>query len=84
MDNMECLCSKYEEDMEKISLKLSSLHSMVDTINVALQHECIEQQVVNCMDCIGYCISDIKNTVDIQVKQLIETRKQVYKNNGHE
>ena len=64
-----------QEYLEELTIKLDSLHDMVDIVNFEFQREKMEQPVISCLNCIGYCINDIKSDIDKKVVQLAEYNK---------
>ena len=50
--------------LETVSLRLGQLNSMIKSLCLGMKQESIEQQAVDCMECIAYCINDTKNIVD--------------------
>lgn len=46
------------------SLQLKALHTTILSLHVALEQEHIEQQALDAMECIGFCVNDIKNSID--------------------
>ena len=75
MDNEYDIYFKWQEYLEELAVRLNALHGMVDTINVGFQQERMEQQVINCMECIGFCVHDIKCGIDEKIVQLAEYNK---------
>lgn len=53
-----------EDALEMMSLRLGQLNSMILSLCLGMQQENIEQQAVDCMECIAYCVNDTKNIVD--------------------
>lgn len=61
-DNMERrMCM---DALENVSLRLGQLNNMINSLSIGMQQENIEQQAVDCMECIAYCVNDTKNIVD--------------------
>lgn len=52
------------DDLETVSLRLGQLNSMIKSLCLGMQQENIEQQAVDCMECVEYCVNDTKNIVD--------------------
>lgn len=50
--------------LENVSLRLGQLNNMIKSLCLGMQQENIEQQAVDCMECIAYCVNDTKNIVD--------------------
>lgn len=52
------------ECMDKISLRLDALHSMIQTLHVGMMAERMSKQTLACVESINFCISDIKTLAD--------------------
>lgn len=50
--------------LESVSLRLGKLNSMINSLCLGMQQENLEQQAVDCMECVAYCVNDTKNIVD--------------------
>lgn len=50
--------------LETVSLRLGQLNNMIKSLCLGVQQENIEQQAVDSMQCVAYCINDTKNIVD--------------------
>lgn len=50
--------------LETVSLRLGQLSNMIKSLCLGMQQENLEQQAVDCMECIAYCLNDTKNIVD--------------------
>lgn len=50
--------------LENVSLRLGQLNNMIKNLCIGMQQENIEQQAVDCMECVAYCVNDTKNIVD--------------------
>lgn len=70
MNNLEIQLANYQEELEMLSLRLKHLYNMVDTISIAFQHQHMEENVISCLESIGYSISGIKTDVDISIDRL--------------
>ena len=57
------------EVMEKVSSKLGALHNTILSLYAELESENIEQQALDVIECIGFCVSDIKNYIDGNLKE---------------
>lgn len=64
------------DDLERISLQLGSIVNMINTIHNGLMGEHMEEQAVDCIDCIGFCVEGIKRMVDDCLIQIAESSKQ--------
>lgn len=51
-------------NMEIVSLRLKALHNTIVSLHMALEKEGIEQQALDVIECIGFCVNDIKNNID--------------------
>ncbi len=58
---------EYKENMETVSLRLAKLSNMLKTVSLGLQQENIEEQVIDCLDCIVYSLDDIRNIINHHV-----------------
>lgn len=56
----------YKEEKNEIALKLKSLHNTILSLYVALESERVEQQALDAMKCIGMCVNDIINSIDMR------------------
>lgn len=50
--------------LESVSLRLGQLSNMINSLCLGMQQENLEQQAVDCMECVAYCVNDTKNIVD--------------------
>ena len=57
------------EELKKISSKLKALHNTIQSLYAALESENIEQQALDVIECIGFCVNDIKNDIDNESKE---------------
>lgn len=55
---------RLEEGMGILSARLESLQNMICTLCMGLKDDNIEKQAIDVIECIGLCISDIKNFAD--------------------
>ncbi|KSV57920.1 hypothetical protein [Acetivibrio ethanolgignens] len=62
--------------LENVSLRLGQLNNMIKSLCLGMQQESIEQQAVDCMECVAYCVNDTKNIVDRIVLQIGEEVKE--------
>ena len=75
MGDINSVYFNWQEYLEELAIKLDSLHDMVDIVNFEFQREKMEQPVISCLNCIGYCINDIKSDINKKVVQLAEYNK---------
>ncbi len=43
---------------------------MIESISMGMEREDMEQQAIDSIDCIGYCVSDIRNVVTEKLRQM--------------
>ena len=60
------IVEKYKEEKKEITSKLKSLHNTILSLYAALESERIEQQALDAMKCIGMCVNDIINSIDMK------------------
>ncbi len=60
------IVEKYKEEKKEITSKLKSLHNTILSLYVALESERVEQQALDAMKCIGMCVNDIINSIDMR------------------
>lgn len=58
------IAEKYVEETKKIASKLKALHNTILSLYVELENEKVEQQALDAIACIGFCIDDIKNSIE--------------------
>ena len=63
MDN-EVVVTRCVDALENVSLRLGKLNNMIMSLCLGMQQENMEQQAVDCMECVAYCVNDTKNIVD--------------------
>lgn len=56
--------------LENVSLRLGQLNNMIKSLCIGMQQENIEQQVVDCMECIAYCVNDIRAMTLDELQQI--------------
>lgn len=64
------------DGLESVSLRLKKLNNMIMAISLGMQQENMEQQAIDCVESISYCVNDIKNiSLDRleQIKKLQES-----------
>lgn len=64
------------DDLERISLQLGALINMINTIHNGLIGEHMEEQAVDSIDCIGFCVEGIKRMIDDCLMQIREKLQQ--------
>lgn len=60
------IVEKYKEEKKEITSKLKSLHNTILSLYAALESERVEQQALDAMKCIGMCVNDIINSIDMR------------------
>ena len=60
------IVEKYKEEKKEITSKLKSLYNTILSLYVALESERVEQQALDAMKCIGMCVNDIINSIDMR------------------
>ena len=58
----------YEVTMQEINREISN--NMINTICLGMGQENIEQQAIDCMESIGYCVSNIQTVVFDRLQQI--------------
>lgn len=61
--------NNYMEEMKKTSSKLKALHNTILSLYAELESENIEQQALDVVECIGFCVNDIKNSIDKEMEE---------------
>ena len=56
--------------LENVSLRLGQLNNMIKSLSIGMQQENIEQQAVDCMECIAYCVNDIRAMALDELQQI--------------
>ena len=72
------------EGLEVVSIRLCKLHNMIDSLILGMKQEGMEQQAVDCVETIQYCISDLKNTVDNRLQQIKDLNGNIKEKDEHE
>ena len=57
------------EEIKKVSLKLKALYNTILSLYAVLENEKIEQQALDAIECIGFCVNDIKNSIDENMEE---------------
>ena len=71
------------DELETVSLRLGKLNNMILSLCLGMQHENLEQQSVDCMESIGYCVNDIRAIVLDRLQRIQELQNNMDKNNEH-
>jgi len=67
------------DSLETVSLRLQKLNNMINTICLGMGQENIEQQAIDCMESIGYCVSNIQTVVFDRLQQIQEMQNNMDK-----
>lgn len=62
---------KYVEEKKKIASKLRALHNTILSLYVELENEKVEQQALDAIACIGFCVNDIKNSIEKEMDECL-------------
>ena len=65
--------------LESVALRLGQLNNMIKSLSIGMQQENIEQQAVDCMECIAYCVNDIRAMVLDKLQQIQNERSNMDK-----
>ena len=57
------------EQLKQISSKLATLRNVIETMNMGLMAEGMEESVIDCMECIETYVSNLKDMVDEYIKE---------------
>ena len=55
--------------METILYRLNAIYSMIDSSILGMKAEQLPEQAISCMECVQYCIHDLKIYVNESIKQ---------------
>lgn len=69
------------ECLDKVSDRLGVLHNMLCTLHVGMMGERMSKQALDCMECVRFCVNDIKSVADECLMHLEENCDSV---NGNE
>ena len=58
------LLETHTEEKKKIVSKLKALHTTILSLYAQLENEKVEQQALDAIRCIGFCVNDIKNSME--------------------
>ena len=56
--------------LESVALRLGQLNNMIKSLSIGMQQENIEQQAVDCMEGIAYCVNDIRAMALDELQQI--------------
>lgn len=83
MDNLNNL-TICEDGLEIVSLRLGKLHNMIDSLCIGMIQEHMEQQAVDCVESIGYCVNDIQHIAVDRLQQIRELQNRIEEKEKHE
>ena len=63
MDN-HAIAETYVEEKKQLASKLKALHNTILSLYAELESERVEQQALDAMECIGFCVNEIRNSVE--------------------
>lgn len=61
--------SKYMECLDNVSLRLDALSNAILTMYVGLENENVQQQALDTIECIMFCVECIRTRLDEELKQ---------------
>lgn len=56
--------SKYMECLDKVALRLDALSNAILTMYVGLENENVQQQALDAIECIMFCVECIRTRLD--------------------
>lgn len=59
------------EGLETVVLQLQKLNHMLDSLCLGMKQENLESQAIDCLESVGYCVNDIKNTAVEILKETV-------------
>ena len=68
MDN-SAIVERYTEEKKEITSKLRALHNTILSLYAELESEQVEQQALDAIECIGFCVNDIINALEKKVEK---------------
>ena len=57
------------ENLKQVSSKLATLRNTIETMSMGLKAEGMEEQAIDCMECLEVYVKEIKEMVDKQIKE---------------
>lgn len=72
------------DGLELVSLRLGKLSNMIMSLCLGMQQEHMEQQAVDCVESIGYCVNDIRTIALDRLQQIRELQDNTEQNHKHE
>ena len=63
MDN-RAMEEKYVEEKKQLASKLKALHNTILSLHAELESEKVEQQALDAIECIGFCVNEIRNSIE--------------------
>lgn len=67
------------DELETVSLRLGQLNSMIKSICLGMKQENIEQQAVDCLECVAYCVNDIRAMTLAELQQIRDEKNNMDK-----
>ena len=65
------IVEQYVEEKKNTALKLKALHNTILSLYVELENEKVEQQALDAIECIGFCVNDIKNSIEKEMDKCL-------------
>ena len=63
--------------LETVSLRLGKLNNMINSLCLGMQQENLEQQAIDCVESIGYCVNDIRTIVLDRLQQIQDLQNNI-------
>ncbi|MCI7523062.1 hypothetical protein [Roseburia hominis] len=70
-------CLRYVDALETVSLRLGKLNNMINSLCLGMQQENLEQQAIDCVESIGYCVNDIRTIVLDRLQQIQDLQNNI-------
>lgn len=67
----------YVDALNTVALRLEKLKNMIMSLCLGMQQENMEQQSIDCVESISYCVHDIRNIAVDRLQQLEEMQQQM-------
>ena len=68
--NNHAIAETYVEEKKQLASKLKALHNTILSLYAELESERVEQQALDAMECIGFCVNEIRNSVEKEGEDL--------------
>ena len=69
MDN-HAIAETDVEEKKQLASKLKALHNTILSLYADLESERVEQQALDAMECIGFCVNEIRNSIEKEGEDL--------------